>query len=1475
MATIHNAYINALLADAAYLDLEPGMTGRDLAEELALRMTPTLAAFMGGQFMVVTQASHAGSGFDATVWKEKATGKVFISMRGTAGLADILSDIDLAGSGNARDQLTDMVNWWLRETTAAGKAARQVRVVYSDLNDPPWGFEESQPVSGTGGIPAADLVRGIEVNGHSLGGYLASAFTRLFDAHAHITHTSTFNGAGFAPGSEAIFKQLEHLIGIGYGLGRFPNGAEQSNYFAAHGINVTTNGFWFSQVGQRVRLFNEEGTGLPNHYMYKLTDALALGDALSLLDPTLGFERMNAIFELGANSKDASLEKILDGVRKTLVESQPTDTPVSDAAESQSRKTFHANLKALQESPAVKALSGRLQVTDAVLDGLAAKDDFGALLSLVHLTTFVLKPVDSAASAVLQSAQPILSNKWLEDRNLSADDRDGGKAHFSDAYLADRASMLSWLVKRNLEDEGDGALLVGPDQMFHDLASNTQIKIGLAWTGDEDRRKFLFGDKNANSLLGGEKSDRIYGGDGSDTLNGGNGDDHLEGNAHSDELFGGSGVDQLSGGTGDDHLDGGIGHDFLKGGEGIDTYVLGDGIDTIRDVDRNGRVVSNGVTITGGKNVSGNLQIGGVWEDASSNVTYIYQAEEGAAGALTVRRGAGSVHIKDWKNGDLGITLGETQPLSAPTTSREIDGDFQSHRFKATVTLANFPVPKGEGYATQLNYTLMPASTTNGAWLGGRDYVNGNFTKEAQAELDQQALLSRGLIPDRAHWYSIVFVHERASATNTPTVDIEYQLFDDLGNSVAGAGIPSDWDDSMHGDELYGSGGNDRINAGRGNDWVQAGDGHDIVIGGSQGGSEGYFDMLNGEIGNDTIFADEAVDLANLRSLSNFGGHMETGSHGDWLYGEHGNDALFGGASNDALFGGAGKDILVGGAGDDIVNGDQMREPHSYEEKVSVDDSGAPFGMTRYQVDISKPGAFIADKLIDVMPNNGGDGDILYGGTGNDRLHGGLGKDYLAGESGDDVITGEEGDDYIAGGEGNDALTGEYNGGTYYDGGKVRSHGNDYIDGGSGNDIMQGEGGSDILHGGSGDDMIWGDAHYYELPADQHGDDLLEGGAGSDQLYGQGGNDILAGGAGDDVLDGGDGDDIYIVNAGDGNDRILDASGKNKIIFGTGVTQESLKLGLGSLLVSYGAAADEIHLEGFDPSNAMDFRLFETFEFADGSVLSFDSLVARGFDIAGTGDIFGTSVSDRIQGSEADDYIYARAGNDAIAGGAGADYMEGMEGDDILIGGSGDDQLIESSGANFLSGGDGNDLLSVSTTSEGRRASFIVGGKGDDYIDSQTLHNVIAFNAGDGADTLYVGNALTLSLGRIYSGSLSLTMDGGDVILNAGDDGIRLLGILSDYDSSTRPSIVLQTIGSAIRTFNFNAVLEMFVSSTASGGPQTSWSIANALEANQITYQSPAIGGNLAYKYAFDGHLESISATTIQTILLDPMFGTF
>ncbi|MBC7478372.1 MAG: calcium-binding protein, partial [Pseudorhodobacter sp.] len=161
--------------------------------------------------------------------------------------------------------------------------------------------------------------------------------------------------------------------------------------------------------------------------------------------------------------------------------------------------------------------------------------------------------------------------------------------------------------------------------------------------------------------------------------------------------------------------------------------------------------------------------------------------------------------------------------------------------------------------------------------------------------------------------------------------------------------------------------------------------------------------------------------------------------------------------------------------------------------------------------------------------------DDLHGGDGVDWLYGGDGADSLAGDGSDDNLHGDAGADRLSGDDGNDTLNGD--------------DGKDMLAGGAGDDSLAGGEGDDNLRGDAGDDAVQGGV----------GADLVVGGAGSDTLDGNDGNDTIWGdraggdaaaahlaaddgaiqpvaavpGASVDFLNGGTGDDVLHVGAGD------------------------------------------------------------------------------------------------------------------------------------------------------------------------------------------------------------------------------------------------------------------------------------------------------------------------------------------------------
>ncbi|WP_299489951.1 choice-of-anchor I family protein [Acaryochloris sp. IP29b_bin.137] len=122
----------------------------------------------------------------------------------------------------------------------------------------------------------------------------------------------------------------------------------------------------------------------------------------------------------------------------------------------------------------------------------------------------------------------------------------------------------------------------------------------------------------------------------------------------------------------------------------------------------------------------------------------------------------------------------------------------------------------------------------------------------------------------------------------------------------------------------------------------------------------------------------------------------------------------------------------------------------------------------------------------------------------------------IVGTNGRDILRGTAEADHIFGLRGRDALFG--------------NGGNDEITGAQSRDRIVGDSGDDTLDGGPGRDRIVGGAD----------NDLLIGGANRDRLSGETGNDTLIGGASADWLSGGPGEDWFVIEIGQGPDRVLD-----------------------------------------------------------------------------------------------------------------------------------------------------------------------------------------------------------------------------------------------------------------------------------------------------------------------------------------------
>lgn len=231
-----------------------------------------------------------------------------------------------------------------------------------------------------------------------------------------------------------------------------------------------------------------------------------------------------------------------------------------------------------------------------------------------------------------------------------------------------------------------------------------------------------------------------------------------------------------------------------------------------------------------------------------------------------------------------------------------------------------------------------------------------------------------------------------------------------------------------------------------------------------------------------------------------------------------------------------------------------------------------------------------------------------------------------------------------------------------------------------------------------------------ETEATRGSNDQLYGSDGGNIMFGQGGNDTITGGAGNDLLVGGKGNDrltggtgadIFLFNAGEGNDTITDFSRAQGDIV--------VKVGGGS----FGPITGSYDVQ--DVHNVVDVKQGHFVNVTDsnnhmlvGAGYSGSKINAGGglYDNVlegGNGDdvIYGGRGNNLLSGGNGNDHIFGGPGDDLIQGGAGNDWIHGGAGNDTIEGGTGNDFLVGGTGINTLTGGAGADTFAFTRNSIG------------------------------------------------------------------------------------------------------------------------------------------------------------------------------
>ena len=727
----------------------------------------------------------------------------------------------------------------------------------------------------------------------------------------------------------------------------------------------------------------------------------------------------------------------------------------------------------------------------------------------------------------------------------------------------------------------------------------------------------------------GEPAFISFGSDQDDTLTGGN-------LSVGDRLYGAEGDDTIEGRAGADYLEGNSGDDTLKGGADDDMLVGGAGFDSYvyNEGDGFDTVTDSdglGRIVYNGRSLGGGAKIGeNVYKDVFA-VDLIVLDDDIDGQSLLID---GSILVENFKDGDLGIHLEGHVDLPAR--------------------------PQGVGAHVYVD-SVHPQD------FDPADDDQFSFLRDLYGSREDDSFLTSG---------QIAIFGRAGNDTALVGEDAVYAVPIDLGSG----------DDLIDAGTSSGASGAGRISGGGGNDYIVGSPGDDIVWGDnylaisefvtSDGAprslgayridgviynaelppGEGLFGPLPPGYGIFSVIVEDvqlydATDQASADAVLVPDGSMIAGTLEHLISVVVGASATFddyieAGEGNDHVTGGSGADDIFGGVGDDVLVGDygagSIRLPSYAALKKGFGELAPLFGL---------PG----DDYID-----GGDGDDTLTDTdgGNDILVGGDGNDVI--ESREDFWTAESGPgaiNSIQGEAGDDVIT-----------------------------VLNASGGFEFIDAGDGDD-------YIEVRASHEALGGVRSGIGRAFVFGGSGDDLLRVFSDDGIVEGGAGDDDYVILGG--RITISDSSGHDTLHLGvfdlsfvdssleafpvldpedqaeldaadqfesTVVVREGGDLLVNSRFASDGGAVrlDQIRIAGWfeDEENRIE-RIASTIS-GDFFLTAAQLENWGGFHQGGGGAdelVYSSSYSDRALGFGGDDLISTGAGADRISGGPGNDEL--------------------------------------------------------------------------------------------------------------------------------------------------------------------------------------------------------------------------
>ncbi|NQY38219.1 MAG: hypothetical protein HRT37_25430, partial [Alteromonadaceae bacterium] len=747
----------------------------------------------------------------------------------------------------------------------------------------------------------------------------------------------------------------------------------------------------------------------------------------------------------------------------------------------------------------------------------------------------------------------------------------------------------------------------------------------------------IIGNERANTLVGGAGSDFLYGGDGNDHLVGGEGADYLNGgnddsidtafytnsnagvtvdlsegigkngdaqgdilvgieslvgSAYDDKLVGDSSNNELAGGEGDDELNGGVGADVLDGGKGTDDIAAYTGSNSGININLFTETASGGDaegdTLISIENIVGSAHNDNITGDDQDNKI------EGMNGADTLAGGKGNDDLSGGSGNDTLLGEAGDDVLIGGSGNDSLDGGIGNDTLEGNAGNDIYLFNLGDGQDT-----VFDSSGIDKIVFGeGITAENCRITHDnTQSHWIVELLDDNGdLTGDK------ITVENAYSNTNHQIESFEFS--DGTSLNLAEIQLAAQTlytepqpqpfyithDNNVDDQDFYGSHLDDGYlyNLGGGNDTINELDGYgfDTIVFGADITPESI-EFFHNEIDLTLIFPNQQT----LTILNYYAFIYED----DYYFDEE--------------------------AFDPKSESDYYIDSTWTIERFEFADGS--FWGAEYSNDSSYyDNPYVGNDSSETI--NGSDGDdIIHGGKGDDTLNGGLGDDtylYNLGD-GNDIISDSYGSNTLSFGESitPDNIT-VFASGSFWSGALTVN-------------VSNGE--QIVIQGGNEENLTIQSFRFFDGTIWEATDILanmvVAGTDGDDNMNYK---NLSTGatynmGLGNDIIYGGTGDDIYLFNVGDGQDILSDSKGTDKIVFGEGLTADNLRIThddtqshwIVELLDDNGdLTGDKITVENAyatvsgtvsgEKGELLDSFLIESFEFSDGTSMSFEQIQA-------------------------------------------------------------------------------------------------------------------------------------------------------------------------------------------------------------------------------------------------------------------------